>query len=271
MTRALAVGIAILALAAAGPALALDPGTVTGHYTGDGTQLAFTHAIALAQDDAEGFLDHGPQIRVLLSQEDVPVSALYGIAFPPVRQMARAGAVHGVLLEFSPKDKTVLQVTVLARSGEAGEFFHSLSLSRNTGLWKKLDASDTRVSGDYDGAGEPDLVFSFSAPVFTDAVVSDLKGPEAAASEPVKLLITRAQLLQKGDLAGAKAISAKGSQIQDATPEMLKMVTPQIGQVLKQYRAAKRVVIRRETAAVVLDAHTWASLIREDGVWKVAD
>jgi hypothetical protein len=266
-----AAGLAALALATAGSALALDPGVASGHYAGDGTKLAFTHAVALNQDDAEGFLDHGPQVRVLLSQEDVPVAALYGIAFPPVRQMARTGAVHGVLLEFSPKDKTVLQVTVLAQSGEAGAFMHSLSLSRNTGLWKTLTASDTRVAGDYDGAGEPDLAFSFSAPVFTDAVVSDLKGPEAVASEPVKLLITRAQLLAKGDLAGAKAISAKGSQIQDISPEMLKMASSQIAGVLKQYRAAKRVVIRHETAAVVLDAHSWASLIREDGVWKVAD
>lgn len=265
-----AVWAAVLAMVA-GPALAADPGVASGHYTGDGAKISFAHAIALDQDDAEGFLDHGPQVRVLLSQEDVPVAALYGIAFPPVRQMARTGAVHGVLLEFSPKDKTLLQVTVLAQSGEAGAFMHSLSLSRNTGLWKTLTASDTRVSGDYDGAGEPDLTFSFSSPVFTDPIVADLKGPEAVASEPVKLLIARAELLARGDLAGAKAISAKGSQIQDVSPEMLKQAAGQIAGVLKQYRAAKRVVIRHETAAVVLDAHSWASLVREDGAWKVAD
>jgi hypothetical protein len=86
--RALAAALAGLALVAAAPALALDPGTAAGHYNGDGAKLGFTHAIALAQDDAEGLLDHGPQVRVLLSQEDVPPAALYGIAFPPVRQMA---------------------------------------------------------------------------------------------------------------------------------------------------------------------------------------
>ena len=119
MTHALAAGVAALALLTAGPAFALDPGVASGHYAGDGTRLSFAHAVALSQDDTEGFLDHGPQLRVLLSQEDVPVSALYGIAFPPVRRMAQAGQVHGVLLEFSPKDKTSVQVTVLARSGSS--------------------------------------------------------------------------------------------------------------------------------------------------------
>jgi hypothetical protein len=269
--RALAAVLAGLALATAAPAAALEPATASGHYTGDGAKLSFSHAVVLGQDDAEGLLDHGPQVRVLLSQEDVPVSALYGIAFPPVRQMAKAGQVHGVLLEFSPKDKTSLQVTVLSPPTEPGEFMHSLSLSRTSGLWKKLDAAETRVSGDYDGAGDPDLVFSFSAPIFTDPVQSDLKGPEAANSEFVKLLIMRAQLMAKGDLAGAKALSVKGSQIADMPPQMLKAMASEIPQVIKQYRAAKRVVVRKETANVLLGEHSWASFVREDGVWKIAD
>ena len=269
--RALAVAIAALALAAAGPALAIDPGVASGHYAGDGVKLSFAHAVAFAQDNAEGLLDHGPQVRVLLSQEDVPVAALYGIAFPPVRQMARAGQVHGVLLEFSPTDKTALYVTVLSPPSEPGAMIPMLSLSRTSGVWKKLDVSATRAAGDYDGAGEPDLAFSFSAPVFTDAVQSDLKGPEAQASEPVRLLIARAQALARGDLAGAKAMSAKGSMIQDMPAAALKQASAEIPNIIKQYRAAKRVVIRRETASVLLDAHSWASFVREDGVWKIAD
>jgi hypothetical protein len=269
--RALASGLVALALATAAPAFALDPGTASGHYTGDGAKLGFTHAVALGQDDAEGLLDHGPQVRVLLSQEEVPVAALYGIAFPPVRQMAKNGQVHGVLLEFSPKDKTSLQVTVLSPPTEPGEFMHSLSLSKTSGLWKTLDANDTRVAGDYDGGGDPDLVFSFSAPVFTDPVQSDLKGPDAVNSEFVKLLIMRAQLLAKGDLAGAKALSVKTSQIQDMPSQALKAAATEIPGVIKQYRTAKRVVVRRDTANVLMSDKSWASFVREDGVWKIAD
>lgn len=272
-TRALAFGIAALALAFAPPALALDPGTASGHYREEGVKLGFTHAIALAQDDAEGLLDHGPQLRVLLSQEDVPIAALYGVAFPPVRQMARAGKVHGVLLEFSPKDKTALYVTVLSPPTEPGAMVPMLSLSKTGGVWKKLDVSDTRAAGDYDGGGEPDLAFTFSAPVFNDPVQQDLKGPAAQASEPVKLLIARAEAMGKGDLAAAKAMSAKGSQIQDIPPEMVKQVASQVPMIIKQYRGIKRVVIRGDTAVAILGGggKSWASLIREDGVWKIAD
>ena len=270
--RALLIGLAAaLALGLGSGALAQAPATASGHYTGDGAKLSFAHAVVLGQDDAEGLLDHGPQVRVLLSQEEVPVAALYGIAFPPVRRLAQAGQVHGVLLEFSPTDKTAMQVTVLSPPAETGEFLHSLSLSKSGGLWKSLDASTARVAGAYDGGGEPDLVFEFAAPVQTDPVQADLKGPEAQASEPVKLLIARAQAMARGDLAAAKAMSAKTSQIQEIPPAMLKQASAEIPSVIKQYRAAKRVVIRRETANVVLDAHSWASLIREDGVWKIAD
>jgi hypothetical protein len=272
MMRALGIGLAALALAAAAPARALDPGTASGHYTGDGIKLSgLTHAIALSQDNTEGLLDRGPQVRVLLSQEDVPVAALYGIAFPPVRQMARAGQVHGVLLEFSPTDKTALFVTVLSQTGEPGAMVSMLSLSKTSGVWKRLDVSATRASGDYDGAGEPDLQFSFSAPVFTDPVQADLKGAEAQGSEQVKLLIARAQAMARGDLAAAKAMSVKGSMINDMSPAMLKQASAEIPAVIKQYKAAKRVVIRRDTANVLLDAHSWAGFVREDGVWKIAD
>jgi hypothetical protein len=269
--RALAAGLAALVLAAASPALALDPGVASGHYAGDGAKLSFTHAVALSQDDTEGLLDHGPLVRVLLSQEDVPASALLGIAFPPVRQMARSGAVHGVLLEFNPADKTTLSVTVLSPPTEPGAFMHTLSLSRSTGLWKQLDVNAATASGDYDGGGDPDLVFHFSAPVATDPVQADLKGAEAQASEPVKLIIQRAQAIGRGDLAAALALSSKGSSLRDAPPEALKGAAPEAAQMVKQYKAAKRVVIRRDTANVILDGHTWASLVREDGVWKVAD
>jgi hypothetical protein len=269
--RALSIALAAMALAAAGPSLAQDAGSASGHYTGDGAKLSFAHAVVLGQDDAEGLLDHGPQVRVLLSQEEVPVAALYGIAFPPVRKMAQAGKVHGVLLEFSPADKTSMQVTVLSPPAEAGEFLHSLSLTKSSGLWKRLDASPTRVSADYDGGGEPDLVFSFAATVQTDPVEADLKGADAQASEPVKLLIARAQAMAKGDLAAAKALSASTSQFQEIPPQVVKQVAAEVPSIIKQYKAAKRVVIRKETASVLLDGHSWASLVREDGVWKIAD
>ena len=75
------------------------------------------------------------------------LAALYVIAFPPVWQMAQAGAVHGVLLEFSPTDKTTLYVTVLSPPTEVGAFMHTLTLSSSKGVWKQIEMSATRASG----------------------------------------------------------------------------------------------------------------------------
>jgi len=269
--RRLAVLLAGLALAAGGPARALDPGAASGHYTGDGAKLSFTHAVALSQDNAEGLLDHGPQVRVLLSQEEVAPEALHGIAFPPVRRMAAAGAVHGVLLEFSPADRTTLYVTVLSPPTEAGAFMHTLTLSHTGGVWKQLEVSTTRASGGYDAGGEPDLAFSFSAPVFTDPVQADLKGAEAQASEPMKVLIARAQAIGRGDIPAALALSAKDSRLRDIPPAALRKFGGEAAGMVKQFRTAQRVVVRRDTAVAILDAHSWANLVREDGAWKVAD
>ncbi|HEX7947278.1 MAG TPA: hypothetical protein VF495_21615, partial [Phenylobacterium sp.] len=78
-------GLAALLLICAPAAHALDAGTASGHYVREGQRFEFAHAIALSQDNAEGLLDHGPQVRVLLSDREAPIQALYGIVFPPVR------------------------------------------------------------------------------------------------------------------------------------------------------------------------------------------
>lgn len=271
MIARLGAALALAVAVSAGPAFALDPGTASGHYTRDGTRLTFAHAIALSQDNTEGLLDQGPQVRVLLSAEDVPIEALYGIVFPPVRAMAQKGKVHGVLLEFNPADKTQLHVSVLTPPKEPGEFAPNLSLSASNGLWKQLTASATRIGGAYDGAPDTDLAFTFSAPVFTDPVQADLKGPAAQASDQVKALMVRAQAIAKGDLAGALAVSSKGSGLRDLPPGMIKEAAKQAPEMIKAIKAIKRVVVRRETAVALMGKGSWSSLVLEDGVWKVAD
>src|SRR4051812_26967801 len=92
----LAAGLAL----AAAPAFALDPGTASGHYSRDGQKVEFKHAIALSQDNTEGLLENGAQIRLVLSDVEVEPKALYGVVFPPVVGMARKETVRGVALEF---------------------------------------------------------------------------------------------------------------------------------------------------------------------------
>ncbi|MBW8813263.1 MAG: hypothetical protein JF588_07530 [Caulobacterales bacterium] len=262
-----------LAFVAAGPALALDPGTSSGKFEREGVKLGFTHAVALMQDNAEGVLEHPHQMRVLLTDRELPASTLHGLMFPPVRAMARRGEVRGVLLEFDPGDRNSLQVTVLAKPDDPEAFLPSVSMSNSTGLWTRLDVSDTRVAGQLKPDDDGQLAASFSAPVFTDPIQSDLKGPAAAASEPVKVLLARADALAKGDVATAYGLSTDESaaQLKALPPAVMKQAAAQVPAMLRELKAPKRVVIRRETAAVQGAHGDWFSLELVGGAWKAAD
>jgi hypothetical protein len=234
-------------------------------------KLAFSHAIALSQDNAEGLLDNGPQIRVVLSDVEIPVAALYGIVFPPVLGLARSQAVRGVMLEFAPKAPSAMHVTVLSKPQELGASLTNISLSNSQGVFKRLDVNATRVSGDYDGGQGADFKFNFSAPVFTDPVQADLKGPAAQASEQIRVLIARAQALGRGDLPAAVALSSQGSDVKNIPPEVLKQLGQATPQMVKELKAVKRVVVRQSTAVALQGGGSWASLVLENGAWKVAD
>jgi len=262
--------IAVLALAA-GPALALDPGAASGHFSRDGVTLTFTHAIALSQDNTEGLLDNGPQIRIVLSDAEVPIAALYGVVFPPVTGMARKATVHGVMLEFSPSNPKAMHVTVLAKPRELGASLTNVSLSNSQGVFKSLTVTATRVTGEFDDGAESDFKFTFSAPVFTDPVQADLRGADAQKSPQVLALIARAEAIARGDLPAALALSSQGSDLRGVPASALTQFKAAAPEMIKGFKAIKRVVVRRETAVALMGDGGWSNLVLEGGVWKVAD
>lgn len=265
---ALAAGLALTAA----PAFALDAGTASGRYDDGDTRFTVSHAIALAMDNAEGFQESEGGLRVLLSDREVPVSAICGLAFPPVWGMARAGTLKGLLLKFDPADRTGLVATVLA-TPEQGFSLASLTVSSSAGLWSRLEANATRIVGALKPDASEKMSFDFSAPVFTNAVEADLKGPTAQGSEPVKVLIARAEAIGRGDMKGAAALStpSAGESLLAAPPEMLKVAPKLAAELIRHLKSARRVVVRRETAAVMLGPGEWASVAKVDGVWKAAD
>jgi hypothetical protein len=273
MRRVILVLAAAIALAAE-PAAAIDAGTASGHYAGEEAKIAtLTHAAALALDNAEGELDSPQVMRVLLSQEEVPPSALAGLVFTPAHMMAKAGALHGLLLQFDPADRNGVYVTILAMPTEPGQSFTTLTLSSTEGVWKRLEVSATRIIGELKGSETFDVAAAFSAPVFTNPVQQDLKGAAAQQSEPVRVLAARFDAIAKGDLAAAASLSTKGSAAQlSAMPaEVMKQARAQIPLLARQIRTAKRVVIRKDTAAVQTNEGGWFSLALENGAWKAAD
>jgi len=134
-------------------------------------------------------------------------------------------------------------------------------------------ASATRISGELNPEASEHIRATFSAPVFTNAVVADLTGPAVQASEPVKVLVARAEALARGDVATVKALSTESAaaNFEKIDAEFMKLVRREIPTMIRSLKAARRVVIRRETAAVLLDKDSWASAALVDGVWKGTD
>jgi hypothetical protein len=265
--------LAALVLFVAAPALADDPAAASGHFNRGAVHIDFSHVIALSQDNTEGLLDHGPQVRVLLTDREVPVEAIYGIAFPPVRAMAKNGEVRGLLLEFDPADKTSLRATILAKPDDPGATLTDLSLTDSTGLWRSLTATPGRIAGDFHAKDDADVVFTFSTSLATDPVIADLKGPAARASAPVQALIARATAFSRGDLPAALALTSRAARPQLAAipPDDFKQLSAQAGQMIAAFKAIPRVVVRQHTAAAIMGEGSWSSLVFEDGGWKVAD
>lgn len=264
----LAVGWAL----AATPAFAIDAGTAAGRYQDADIDISFTHAVALELDNTEGLLDSPRELRVLLTDRELPVSVLYGQSFPPVWHMAQDGEVSGLLLTFDPADRNTIVITVLAKP-EPGYSLSNLTLSNSAGLWSRLEVNLTRVVGELNPEASEKAQLRFSAPVFTNAVEADLKGPAAAASEPVKVLIARAEAIARGDMAAAAALStaASGARLAAMPPGFRKMAARELPKLIARLRKTPRVVVRRETAVVMLGPGEYASAARVDGVWKAAD
>jgi hypothetical protein len=266
------LGLAALLLIWAGSSLAADPGAASGRYDHDGVGIALSHALALAQDNAEGLLEHPAQMRILLSDRDVPIQALYGAIFPPVRAMASRGEVRGVLLEFDPTDRTKLSITPLAKPDDPTATLTTISRSDSNGVWRQLTITATSVAGDYQD-DDTGLKVVFNAPLAADPVVADLKGLAARSSEQVRVLAARAEALGRGDLAAAAALTARQSSddLKSMPPDQLKAMSPAMSAEVRQLKAIQRVVVRQHTAVALLSADESASLVFEDGQWKVAD
>jgi hypothetical protein len=252
---------------------AIDPGTATGRFIADGREIALTHAIALRQGNEEGLIDENRTMRVVLSDVEVAPCDLQGIAFLPVGDRAKAGEVHGLLLEFDPADRNAMLVTILDKPADGGQSLATISLSDSSGLWKKLAVADTRITGEIDHpSNENAFAATFSAPVFENRITADLKGTAARNSEQVRLLIARTEAFARGDMAAVGAMtSAKGRRGLDRlTPEYAAELRKTAPAMIAEYRRVGRVVVRGNTAVALLpEQGSWQDFIIEDGKWLI--
>lgn len=272
LVRMLRLQLAMLLLATAQPALAIDPGTASGAYADErlAAPLALTHAIAVRIDDAEGLSLSGPGVRVLLSDREVPPEALYGASFPPVWEMARSGAVRGLLLSFNDKEQESLLVTVLDVP-EPGFGLATITFSDSSGLWTRLSDTPTRVTGEL--KPRDDMRFSFSAPVFHDKVVATLTGAAATESEFTRLFVAQLEAFARKDYDAVRALKTKAGAAAFEPPpaEFEKEAAAMIKEQLAVARSPTKIVVRGHTAVMLLPEGVSVGFARENGAWKLAN
>jgi hypothetical protein len=282
----------LAALAAATPALtlALDPGTARGTLTVNGEKIALTHSIALRQDNAEGLLD-GPELRLLLTDREVPPDALAGAVSWEVDRLGRDGDAKGVLLKFKADGPPrSVSGTVLYPPANPQASLPFFTLAGDGAGFKRFEKGDKRVVGEVEYRSNPEPFFKdmavfdyavwFSAPVFEDLpVTATLKGKEARASAPAQAFLTYEKALRAGDLARARPLlTPKKSRelesfiAQVGEAELKAQAGKMIPPTASRVRQIQRVVVRGARATVIYKEPGTTgiqSMVQEGGVWKI--
>jgi hypothetical protein len=266
--------------------LAIDPGTAHGSLEVGSETIALSQAYAQLHDNAEGLLDRPKELRILLTDREVPQAALNGIVFLPVEQMAREGQAQGLLLRMDPGDRSHISVTLLYPPASPGQSLMTQTRSvTGREVMKKLNIGAQRVHGDIEhrDQGEagftdlPRLAYSvqFSAPLFHEpSITADLKGKAAQASPQVAVLREKARALATGDFAAGRRFSTEHANRQtdafharagDQATAFAKEAGAELEQSIGRIR---RVVVRGDRAAAIFSDRQWVDLVREGGEWK---
>jgi hypothetical protein len=271
-------------------AYAIDAGMAQGTLAINDEKIAITHSYAHFHDNAEGLLDRPKELRIVLSDREIPYESLRGIAFLPVEDMARENRVRGLLMKLDPGDRNKVVVTLLAQPSKPGLSLMTLTLSvTGQKLFKKLLLSKVRATGEVEhadtqeGEGQdlPKLTYDvkFSAPLFKELpVTANFKGKAAQNSPQAKTYREKINALKRGEFEVVKRLSSERANRRDVA--MLAQMDDQTKKAFAAEAAAdmeqslkliKRVVVRGESAVIIFSERQWATFVHESGQWKTGD
>jgi hypothetical protein len=269
----------------AGPAP--DKSSCEGTIRVNSTPVELKHVRVHLYDNAEGLATRKKELRILLTDREVPASSIYGTAFPPVWHMAMEGKVQGVLLELDPSDPNNINTILLMKPKQKGRSLMTMSISESGGkVFEGWKYGGGRVSGalkrgkEGNSADEdlPNIVYAVKFDAAVDPgppVTQDLTGAKALASPQVKVLAQAADAMSKADFAALKNLSSAAGKVQ--IDEMIAMTGPQAKQSAKQsgtelkamVKKVKRVVVRGDRATVLMPDGLSVSMVLEGGTWKM--
>lgn len=265
------------------PAHAIDPGVAKGQLAVDGRTILLTHAYAHQHDNEEGLLD-ARELRILLADREVPQSLLAGIATADLYELARKGAVQGVLLTADPATPASgTRGLLLMREPDPAKSLTSFSMSGGDGGFGKLQIANNRVQGEAhheSRSTRPAMAYAatFSAPLFHEEPLSGkFSGAQAMESAPFRALAAYHKALGAADLEAARRLATSehfrgidALVAQAGKPAALKVLRETMA--LPGARDKPRVFVRDRHALIVYRAgkgRGMQSMRQSGGVWLV--
>ncbi len=268
------------------PAPAIDPGVAEGSLQINQKKITLRHAYAHLHDNAEKLLDHPKELRLLLTDREVPPDALVGIAFLPVIDLAKQGRIQGLMFEMAPDNPNQVVMTLLYPPSQTGQFVIRETIGvTGEELFDDWSLTGQRVAGAIQRRDEyeskrpdfPEISYSvrFSAPVFNEPpVTADLKGKAALNCPQTRVLSAISTALIGGDFAAAhKLYTERANRRNEAVFAMDKTKAAQMArqtgaEMGKTIPKVQRVVERGDHAVVIFPGKQWFTFVREGGEWK---
>lgn len=179
----------------------------------NGTTISLTHAYAMLYGNEEGY-DDGPELRILLSDRELPLTLLSGPVLSGLDDLARKGEIQGILLKLDPRKlaKGSVNGTLLYAPKDPRESLRFFTLSGEAVGFQELKTANNRVVGTTKQKIEGEefsfeYAASFNAPLVHDKVTARFSGGEALKSPQAQAYLAFAQALREGNFEAARGFS----------------------------------------------------------------
>ena len=256
-----------------GAVIAAEGTQIEGTLTYNGATKPLDHVLIVRAGNEEGMED-GPKLRIYLSDGEIPLRFAGGATILGAKAYAQRTGISTVVIMADPagKDRGG-QFSLLNAPGLQPGVAVSTS---TTNAFSALQVTESQASGATSLSDPPfGLQATFNAPITTNPITSDLTGKAAVDSAQAKTLMGFRDALGKADLASAAkyATAAKMKGIEQARTMMgdqlfraevkKEMGGPPLAQTIK------RVIVRGDSASVMMGRGSVAELVQEDGGWKL--
>jgi hypothetical protein len=277
---------ALASIAIAAIVIAAGKAETSGSLKINGKDVPITHVCAMYYDNEEGAQD-APEVRILLTNGDAPISALEAPVLLGLDSIVREDKVNGVMLRFDPKkDPLELHGAILYPPKSELESLAFFSASGAEYADIKYDEKTVSGTTTYEStssdpsSGVPEFSFkiTFNTPVTKcPPITHKLTGADAAKSGPVQAMLAFQKALRSGDFEAAAKVAtpAKMKELQNyidqaGKDQFLKDVrsNPDPETMIKQIT---KVLVRGKSATIIAEDNgtMFMSAIQDGETWKV--